>query len=101
MRADDHPFVSPFFEDIHEGHANGAALSVLHPLFGEAALDHGNMIAQHFDVHRSKFKSLEPRLAGFDSLQKTRLRESLARIAVDPIVGKDLTQLVDIAGDHG
>jgi len=80
---------------------SGAALSVRGPLLVDTALDHGN-IAEHLDILRSKLTAVELVLAAFEILEVARLRDGLAGIVLlYPVIGKDLTELVDIERHHG
>ena len=64
MGADHHPFVFALHENIDPTSVAARVLAAVGSLFGDSALDHGN-IAQHLHVHRSDFKGLELTVAGF------------------------------------
>jgi hypothetical protein len=66
--ADDHPFVSALNANIHKTPVAASVLPVVASLFGDSALEHGNIV-EHLHVHRSNFKGLEFMLAGFQIVQ--------------------------------
>jgi len=62
--ADDCPFVSALYENIHPAPVAARVLSSVGSLFGDSGLDHGDIV-QHLHVHRSNLKGLESMIAGF------------------------------------
>ena len=101
LRSNRYPAALALHKHIHPDPFSAAILAVQHALFDITALHNGD-VSQDFYVHGTDFDGLRFVAPGFYICEKPLFRY-LAAVVADsrPIVGDNLSDLIQIAGRHG